>query len=85
MFGGLYASGKSVDEVADFAKDLIKLTSFTSGLWDPKFSLPWDGLIKGNATLKFLSKHFNDITFAETKVPFYVVATDVLSGEEVVF
>ena len=85
LFGGLYASGKSVDEVADFAKNLIKLTSFKSGLWDPKFSLPWDGLIKGNATLKFLAKHFRNMTFAETKIPFYVVATDVLSGEEIVF
>ena len=47
--------------------------------------LPWDGLIKGNATLKYLSKQFDYTTFANTKTPFYVVATDVLAGEEVVF
>lgn len=85
LFGGLYACGKSVDEVADFAKNLVNLKALKSGLWDPKFNLPWDGLIKGNATLKFLAKQFNGLTFADTKIPFYVVAADVLTGEEVVF
>ena len=85
LFGGLYASGKSVTEIADFARKLVKMIEFKSGLWDPKFSLPWDGLIKGNATLKFLDKQFGHATFADTKIPFYVVAADVLSGEEIVF
>lgn len=85
LFGGLYACGKSVDEVAAFAKNLVKLISLKSGLWDPKLRLPWDGLIKGDATLKYLSKQFNNATFADTHIPFYVVATDVLSGEEVIF
>lgn len=85
LFGGFYATGKPVAEIADFACNLTKLIELKSGLWDPKFSLPWDGLIKGNATLKYLAKQFNDATFADTKIPFYVVAADVLSGEEVVF
>lgn len=85
LFGGLYATGKSAAEVAEFAKNLIKLIDFKSGLWDPRFNLPWNGLIKGNATLKYLSKHFNNATFADTKIPFYVVAADVMSGEEIVF
>jgi predicted acylesterase/phospholipase RssA/CRP-like cAMP-binding protein len=85
LFGGLYVCGRPLDEVADFAKNLVKLIEFKSGLWDPKFSLPWNGLIKGNATLKYLAKQFNKATFADTIVPFYVVAADVLSGEEVVF
>ncbi|MDX1523926.1 MAG: hypothetical protein R3264_20020, partial [Anaerolineae bacterium] len=65
--------------------NLVKLINLKSGLWDPKLRLPWDGLIKGNATLKYLSKQFDYTTFANTKTPFYVVATDVLAGEEVVF
>ncbi len=85
LFGGLYACGKSPDEIARFAKNLVKLIDFKSGLWDPKFNLPWNGLIKGNATLKYLDKQFNQATFADTKVPFYVVAADVFSGEQVVF
>jgi predicted acylesterase/phospholipase RssA/CRP-like cAMP-binding protein len=85
LFGALYATGKSVDEIADFARNLIKLIELKSGLWDPRFNLPWNGLIKGNATLKYLDKQFNEATFADTKIPFYVVAADVLSGEEIVF
>lgn len=85
LFGGLYACGKSLDEVAGFAGNLVKLIELKSGLWDPRLVLPWNGLIKGNATLKYLSKQFNNATFADTKIPFYVVAADVLSGEEVVF
>jgi len=85
LFGALYATGKPVDEIADFARNLIKLIELKSGLWDPRFSLPWNGLIKGNATLKYLARQFNDATFADTKIPFYVVAADVLSGEEIVF
>lgn len=85
LFGGLYATGKTAAEVAEFAKNLIKLIDLKSGLWDPRFSLPWNGLIKGNATLKYLSKQFSNATFADTKIPFYVVAADVLSGEEIVF
>ncbi len=85
LFGGLYASGKSIDDVTHFAKGLIKKVSLKSGLWDPKIRLPWDGLLKGDATLKFLAKNFENKSFEDTQVPFYVVATDVLSGEEVVF
>lgn len=85
LFGGLYACGRSLDEIADFARNLVKLIELKSGLWDPKFSLPWDGLIKGNATLKYLARQFNNVAFAETKIPLYVVAADVLSGEEIVF
>jgi NTE family protein len=85
LFGGLYACGRSVDEVTYFAQNLIKLIDLKSGLWDPRFGRPWNGLIKGNATLKYLAKQFNNATFADTKIPFYVVAADVLSGEEIVF
>ena len=85
LFGGLYASGIPVTEIADFARNLVKMIEFKSGLWDPKFSLPWDGLIKGNATLKYLDKQFGQSTFADTEIPFFVVAADVLSGEEIVF
>lgn len=85
LFGGLYAAGKSVAEIAEFAGSLIKQIKLSSGLWDPKLSLPWSGLIKGNATTKYIAKQVNHATFANTRIPFYVVAADVLSGEEVVF
>lgn len=85
LFGGMYATGKSVADIAEFARSLIKQIKLSSGLWDPKFRLPWNGLIKGNATTKYIAKQVNNATFADTRLPFYVVAADVLSGEEVVF
>ncbi len=85
LFGGLYVCGKPLEEIADFAKNLVNLIDLKSGLWDPKFALPWDGLIKGNSTLKYLTKQFGHKGFADTNIPFYVIAADVLSGEEVVF
>jgi len=85
LFGGMYAVGKPVTEIAEFAQNMLKHISFKSGLWDPKFKLPWNGLIKGIATRKFLAKQLNDATFADTRIPFFVVAADVMSGEEVVF
>lgn len=85
LFGAHYATGKSPAEIAEFATTLVKLIQLKSGLWDPKIRLPWNGLIKGNATLKYLAKQFHNATFADTKIPFYIVAADVLSGEEIVF
>jgi NTE family protein len=85
LFGGLLACDTPRDEMVEFARNLGKLIDLKSGLWDPKLSLPWNGLIKGNATLKYLDKHFGGATFADTRIPFYVVSADVVSGEEVIF
>ncbi len=85
LFGSLYTVGKSVAEITEFAANLINQIDFKSGLWDPKFSFPWNGLIKGKATVKYLAKQFNQATFADTSIPMYVVAADVLSGEQIVF
>ncbi len=85
LFGGLYVCGKTPAEIADFARNLPRLISLKSGLWDPKFKRPWDGLIKGDRTRRFLDRQFNHATFADTRIPFYVVAADVMAGEEVVF
>ncbi len=85
LFGGLYACGQPLAEMAEFARNLEKLIDFKSGLWDPKFGLPWNGLIKGNSTLKYLAEQFNEASFADTRIPFYVVSADVVSGREVIF
>ncbi|MBN1218387.1 MAG: patatin-like phospholipase family protein [Anaerolineae bacterium] len=85
LFGGLYVCGKSIAEITDFARNLVNLIDFKSGLWDLRLGLPWNGVIKGNSTLKYLARHFGGATFDDTIVPFYVVAADVVSGEEVIF
>ncbi len=84
LFGGLYAAGMSADEVARFAIEMPKRIRVRNGLWD--FHLPpRSGLIKGQRMVDFLNKVLNGATFADLRIPFFVVAADVLTGEEVIF
>ena len=84
LFGALYAAGKSVDEIADFARNLPKITSYRFGLWD--FSIPpRSSIIKGNKTLNYIRELLGNKTFDALDIPFYVVSADYHCGEEVVF
>ena len=44
-----------------------------------------NGLLKGNKIQKYLSEHLGEITFDELKIPISIVATDINTGEKVVF
>ncbi|HEX7594487.1 MAG TPA: patatin-like phospholipase family protein, partial [Anaerolineae bacterium] len=46
---------------------------------------PRSGLIKGNMVLGYFRKWLSDKTFDGLSIPLYIVATDLISGEEVVF
>ncbi len=84
LFGALYAAGLSLDQVADFAIGLSKKILLKGGLWD--FQLPpKSGLIWGRKTTRYLDQVLGNRTFADLKIPMYIVAADILSGEEVVF
>ena len=82
LFGGLYAAGKSPDELATFAKGLTKLYSVRS-LTAFNF-LPRLGLVKGHRVQKVLDQQLGNMTFDQCKIPFGVIAADVMTGEEVV-
>ena len=80
--GVLYAQGKSATEIKNIALDLAqdRLTHFI----DP--SLPRSGLIKGKKIKDRLASLIGgDIKFSDLKKPFACVATDINTGEEVVF
>jgi len=81
LFGGLYAAGKSLDEITDFAKGLSKLYSIRS-LTAFNF-LPRRGLIKGHRVQKVLDQQLGRMTFQKCKIPFATIAADVMTGEEV--
>lgn len=51
-------------------------------LFDPTFK---GGFVKGEKVAKFLKEWLNDSKFKDTKIPFRVVATDILSGKPKVF
>src|SRR5438876_5801159 len=84
LFGGLFAAGLSIDEITTFALLLHKKSSLRGGLWDFQFP-PRSGLIKGDRTVNFIKQFLGDKRIEDLPVPLHVVATDVLSGEEVVF
>ena len=84
LFGALYAAGLSLDEITDFALGLKDKVNLRGWLWD--FNLPpRSGLIRGQRTLDYIDKTLGYKTFSDLKVPLYIVAADILSGEEVIF
>jgi NTE family protein len=84
LIGGLYAAGYSIDNIDRFALHFQNKLKLRDGLLDLNLP-PRTGLIRGRRLRSYLEQVFEGITFEELKIPFYVVATDVLSGEEVVF
>lgn len=84
LVGGLYAAGYSINNIDRFALHFQNKLKLRAGLLDLNLP-PRTGLIRGRRLRNYLEQVFEGITFEELKTPFYVVATDVLTGEEVVF
>ncbi|MGB0388580.1 MAG: patatin-like phospholipase family protein [Ardenticatenaceae bacterium] len=82
LFGGLYAAGKSLNEITTFAKGLTKLYSVRSV--SAINLLPRLGLVKGHRVQKVLDEQLGNMTFEQCKIPLQVIAADVMTGEEVV-
>jgi NTE family protein len=78
IVAAIYAAGFSVDELREVAealrwKDLARIT------W------PRLGLLNNAGIDRFLTELLGDVTFDELRIPLAVVATDLLTGEKVVF
>ncbi|MBM3129517.1 MAG: cyclic nucleotide-binding domain-containing protein [Chloroflexi bacterium] len=86
VFAAMYAAGRSVEEMIAFAVNVQKQYNFFTGFqyWDFRLP-PGAGLIKGNVVLNYLRRWLKDKTFDELNVPLYIVAADLISGEEIVF
>ncbi|MCL4395860.1 MAG: patatin-like phospholipase domain-containing protein [Chloroflexi bacterium] len=86
VFGSMYAAGRSVPELIEFAINVQRQYNFFTGFryWDIRVP-PHSGLIKGNKVLSYFRKWLADKTFDDLNIPLYIVATDLISGEEVVF
>lgn len=85
LIGALYAAGHPAEKLEEFAAALPRLTSFFGGLWDLQIP-PRSGIVKGEKARRYLAeKWFEHKTFEELNIPLYVVAADVVTGEEVVF
>jgi predicted acylesterase/phospholipase RssA len=81
IIGALYASGLSASELKKIAIDLdwkqiIRLTDI---------ALPLNGLVQGKRITSLLKSILKDKDFSQLKKQFACVATDLTTGEQVVF
>ena len=81
IVGAAYASGKSARQIREFALDLgwkkmVPLVDLT---------VLKTGFIGGRRIKKRLKEIIGEVSFADLAKPFACVATDVITGEEVVF
>jgi len=82
LVGGLWAIGKSSDDIQEIAREFRHwLSKFK--LFDPPI-FPVSGLIRGRAIKRWLKKHFGSRTFYDTQVPLKVVAYDLTRREDLV-
>ena len=82
IIGAAYAAGVTIEEMKEiaFSIDLKKLWSFSD------FTNPMNGgLIKGDVVEDFLNTLLPVKRFEELSIPFKCVATDMNTGEQVIF
>lgn len=80
IVGGLYSLGYSITELENFVNSLTKKDA--KKILD--FTIPKESLLKGEGAKEYLKYLFKDATFDDLKIPFYPVATDLVSGKPVV-
>ena len=81
---GKYAAGLDLEQMTDFARGLSKKILFRGRLWDFQVP-PKSGLIWGRKTTRYIDQLLGSCTFADLTIPTYVVAADILTGQQVVF
>jgi NTE family protein len=80
LIGSFYAAGKTPDELEQIALSITKKKLLSMA----DFTLPWQGVLIGRGILKFLKSVLGDVTFEDLQVPFTCVATDIVTGQEVI-
>lgn len=77
IIGAFYAAGYSSNEMTHIANNIkiLQLVDLDLKNW----------LFKGNKIIQFLEKYIWDKTFADLKIPLTIVATDIDTGEKILF
>ena len=80
IIGALYAAGYDPEDIEKIVlgMDWKKLASLVD------WALPFSGLLQGKRVVSLLRSILGDITFSQLRFDFACVATDILSGEQVV-
>ncbi|MBI3292336.1 MAG: cyclic nucleotide-binding domain-containing protein [Elusimicrobia bacterium] len=82
LIGSFHAAGKNADELEAIARSITKRWLYERMFWD--LTLPRAGILAGQTVAAFLRDVLGDIEFPELQTPFAAVATDILTGNEVV-
>jgi NTE family protein len=82
LFGALIAAGWSDQKLVDLARKLGSFNTFPN--WDINLP-PWYGLIKGRRARDLIDGWLEGRHFSDLEIPLYVVATDIGTGQEVIF
>ncbi len=82
FFGVHLAMGRSADEIVSFSGELQSYNRWVN--WDVNIP-PRSGLIKGAKAKNLIANMVNHLRFEDLEIPFFCVAADVHTGEEVVF
>lgn len=78
IVAAFYACGYSVDE----AKGLASKTNLFQVVW-PAFS--WKGVFSMSRSEEIFKKHFPNDDFSSTKIPLYITATNLNTGQAEIF
>ena len=83
LFGAFMAAGWRDEQFEEFAD---KTHSIVSNWLNWDFSLPpKGGLIKGSRVRDMIDEWLDHRCFEDLEIPFYCVAADIITGEEVIF
>ena len=82
VIGACYASGVPLAELEARLIAIDKAWLYENVFWD--VSVPRSGLLGGTTMLRILKDMLGARTFEELEVPFACVATDILTGEEII-
>jgi NTE family protein len=84
LVGALWAAGYDSHEIEKIAQSVERKNVFFKLLGFGDISAIHRGFFKGNQITRFLSAYLKDMTFQDLRVPVKMVATDLLTSEEVV-
>ncbi len=82
FFGVHLAMGRSAEEIVSFSGELQTYNRWIN--WDVNIP-PRSGLIKGAKAKNLIANMVNHLHFEDLEIPFFCVAADIHTGEEVVF
>jgi NTE family protein len=82
LFGAWFAAGWSDQELVEQTLQLSSYNYWRN--WDVNLP-PRAGLIKGQRAYELLDRWMDGRHFSELETPLYIVAADILTGEEVIF